>query len=833
MKTFAGVYDPAVMWAAGNGTFPRRGLEFTMSLKGPMICTMDSGVSSRGIFYEDNPLQKSSNVFMLQIILLILAHRIVYFLLRPLKQTKFVCSVLAGILIGPQVLGRLHVFGKKGLFPEKEMVTTSTVASLGIVYFIFLVAVKMDVMMLHHTAKRAITIGSLSVIVPFAATVGATFLHPLSGNQSGMFRLLFASGMSVTRFANAADAFDELDLLTCQQSQLVLSAAMLSEVFTWLSLIAGICYRHRHISMIPAWILFTVVSTSAVAFALRVSAAKVIRKLNRKGVLQVNEMLITSIMVIALLTAFLTDLIGSLHLGILIMGLILPDGPPLGSAITGRAEYMVKEFLMPVFYVLVGYSTDISSVHWKDFVAIAEFIGIGFCGKFLAAMIGALACRYDLPNAVMIGLMLNVKGPIDLYLLMRWKNQKDVTEATHAILVLWHILITAAVTPLIQKLYADIEERAMWKRKSIRAIQTSSNYEEFRIICCVHGMDNVPGIISLLEASNGRSTADWISPISAVVVHLNDLVGRAAPVVVRNDKQERRIQTNKSDAIAHEFESYTRRSDNPVAGLRNFTVVAPYKTMHENVCHIAQAEAATLIVLPYWKKINGSGAGDGGDAGEAAIRHFNCHVLGCNPCAVGILVNKGLGRCMGSNAFAAAVHVAVIFTGGQDDREALAYAERMMAHPMVHVTLLKLLVRCPREYVEDMLEKKLDDAMVQEFRARGMDFGCGRAEYYEDAAVDPMGTMDAIRRLGDHYNLVITGRQSSLITSMFERSLDTMTSWGDDPELGIIGDFIASEDYNGGKTSALIMHRYPSKMTESGKRPIVDYYDECLLVRSV
>lgn len=336
----------------------------------------------------------------------------------------------AGILIGPRALGRLHVFGQRGLFPDKEIVITGSMASLGIAYFIFIVAVKMDVTMLQRTAKRATVIGSLSVLVPFAATVAATFLRPLSGIRSGFFQFLFASGLSVTRFANVADAFDELDILTTQQSQLVLSAAMLSEVFTWISLITGICYRHRHNSTIPAWLLLTVISASAVGFALRASAKKIILKLNRKGVLQVNEMLITSILVAALLMAFLTDLIGSLHLGILIMGLIMPDGPPLGSAITERAEYMVKEFLMPVFYVLVGYCTDILSVDWVDFLEIIDFILVGFATKFVATLCGAVACRYDLRNSVIIGLMVNVKGPIDLYLLMRWRFQEVTPSST-------------------------------------------------------------------------------------------------------------------------------------------------------------------------------------------------------------------------------------------------------------------------------------------------------------------------------------------------------------------------------------------------------------------
>lgn len=300
--------------------------------------------------------------------------------------------------------------------------------------------------------------------------------------------------------------------------------------------------------------------------------------------------------------------------------------------------------------------------------------------------------------------------------------------------------------------------------------------------------------------------------------------------MVRNDKQERKVETNESDAVANEFESYTRRSGSLMV-LKNFIVVAPYRTMHENICHIAQKERTALIVLPYRKVWGDASAFEAVAAQATVVHNLNCQMLGCNPCSVGILVNKGLGRCLGYDSFSCDVHVAVIFTGGHDDREALAFATRMLMHRSVHVTLLRLVARCPQEYVEDMLERKLDEALIKEFWIKGMEDP--RAKYCEEAVSDPMSTLNAVRSLGDCYNLVITGRESSGIMTIFEQSLDTLTIWGENPELGIIGDFIASGDFNEGKSSALIMHRYPTKTGELSRRRSLDYEEECLLGRLV
>ncbi|KAK4792192.1 hypothetical protein SAY86_022627 [Trapa natans] len=793
-------------------------LDFIRINNGPMVCAPSSNGVSRGVFFNENPLKESFNVFILQVILLSVAYKIVHHFLRPLKQTSFVCSVLAGVLMGPHLLGRLNIFGKAGLFPKKELIITETIGSLGIAYFIFINAVKMDVAMLWRSAKKSTIIGSMSVLLTWSLNCVALTVMRNPDIRPGFFILLFCSGVSVTRFANLASALDEMDILTSRHSQMALSASMLSELFTWMSLICGIIYRqYSKNPVIPAWLLLTVVAIFAVGVFLRCLAKRIITRLNESGLVYVSEALITSILVLALLMAFVTDLVGSLHLGILVMGLVIPDGPPLGSAIVERSEYMVKEFLMPLFYVMVGYTTDFTSIPFLEMWWIALFVIMGAGTKFVFTLLGAMAVRQDFRTALLHAVMSNIKGPMDLYLFMRWKNHKDVGARTHAILVLSHVFGTAITIPLTEILHDACRKWDMSDRRSIKAIQTSANDREFKVLCCVHSKENIPGLISILEASKGSPSS---SILSAVIVHLNDLVGRAAPLKLRNDKLERKVETNESDAVAHEFESFIRKWDDPIE-LTNYIVVAPYRTMHESVCDLAQKEMTTLILLPHRTSALAAAA-------SAAMNNLNCGVLGQNPCAVGIFVNKGLGRSLGHDTFSSDVRVAVIFSGGHDDREALAYAIRMLLHPAVHVTLLRLIVRCPNEYVEDMLERKRDESLIKEFWMKVKE-NPKTAGYYEEAAVDTMSTLNAVRTLGDSYNLVLTGRESTVISSIFEETIGTMKLWGDNPELGIIGDFVASDDFNEGKSSALIMHRYPCRATALSRKRSQDYDGDYLL----
>lgn len=122
--------------------------------------------------------------------------------------------------------------------------------------------------------------------------------------------------------------------------------------------------------------------------------------------------------------------------------------------------------------------------------------------------------------------------------------------------------------------------------------------------------------------------------------------------------------------------------------MRPYTAVAPYHTIHDDVCQLALTRGVVLIIFPFQKirQIDGHMKGGGG-----GVRVMNRNVLHCAPCSIGVLVDRALGTSLCTHIHTFEHNIAMFFFGGEDDREALAYVNRMAKHPGVCVTAIRFL----------------------------------------------------------------------------------------------------------------------------------------------
>lgn len=127
-----------------------------------------------------------------------------------------------------------------------------------------------------------------------------------------------------------------------------------------------------------------------------------------------------------LIMAVISDFIGSTSiLGSLLFGLVIPAGPPLGSMIVQKTECFVNEFLMPLLFVHAGYSTDVNSIKdWKTFTKFQVVILLAYFSKFLGTFVASLTCKIKFRSAVVLGLMMNIKGILELIHIHRWKSSQ-------------------------------------------------------------------------------------------------------------------------------------------------------------------------------------------------------------------------------------------------------------------------------------------------------------------------------------------------------------------------------------------------------------------------
>lgn len=358
-------------------------------------------------------------------------------------------------------------------------------------------------------------------------------------------------------------------------------------------------------------------------------------------------------------------------------------------------------------------------------------------------------------------------------------NLQLLSDQEFALAVVMVVAVTACLTPLIKLLYDPSQQFSATKRSTIQHLKRET---EFRIMACIHTQENVPTVINILEVSN--STEE--NPVAVIALILVELVGRSTPVLVAHhpgDTIESSIgsSTSKSNQIIKALGQYTECNEGR-ATLQPFTSISHYQTMHDDIMRVAFEKRAHIVILPFHKTY----AIDGTIGSvNRAHQSLNLSVLEKAPCSVGILIDRGiLGGSMSVLTSQYIYHVAVIFLGGVDDAEALAYGSRMASHPNVDLTVARFLLFGE----ENCKERKRDTDLLEEYRRAHV--GNERFVVAEEVVKDGAKLSSVIRSMVDCFDLMLVGmhhQDTPLLSGLGE--------WSECPELGIIGDMLASPDF--------------------------------------
>lgn len=144
--------------------------------------------------------------------------------------------------------------------------------------------------------------------------------------------------------------------------------------------------------------------------------------------------------------------------------------------------------------------------------------------------------------------------------------------------MLTHTAVTAVLTPLISLYYTPYRELEITQSMEdrMRTLCTTPVNSELRVLCCIHNEDSVHSLITLLKAFNSSE----MSPLCACVLHLVELVGRAAPLLVPHNTHKRKIKENSTDRIMRAMTKFSKSSQ---VTIQPFILIAPYKTMYESI----------------------------------------------------------------------------------------------------------------------------------------------------------------------------------------------------------------------------------------------------------
>lgn len=331
-----------------------------------------------------------------------------------------------GIMLGPSILGRNITISEK-LFPAKDKTLLNTLAPFGGIYFIFIVVMKMDAARIVRMAKNEWHIGIMCLVVTFtfSYSIAYSLSSYIPGMADGAFTFVLSAITSLTYFPVVAQSVTELNLLTSELGRLSMSTAIFNELIGWFSLALSPLLRDQTTEVINTEL--SMLALALFTFFILRPAVMWIVKTTPEGK-PVKEIYIIAILLGVLIMATLSDLGGFSYLpGVVLMGLIIPAGPPLGSAITERCEVVITNFFMPIFFIRIGQLTDIYTIiNWTQFVAFESVIFGAYIGKLAASLLCMVFIKTSLKNAFLFSCILNLKGMMDLVVVLRWRVRKVI-----------------------------------------------------------------------------------------------------------------------------------------------------------------------------------------------------------------------------------------------------------------------------------------------------------------------------------------------------------------------------------------------------------------------
>jgi Kef-type K+ transport system membrane component KefB len=403
---------------------------------------------------------------LLQIGVILLAIRLVGWVFRKLHQPQVVGEMVAGILLGPSVLGFLAPGASAKLFPEKSLGFLNALSQVGLILFLFLVGLEHDPAKLKGRSGMAVIASHASILVPFV--LGATlalFLYPRLADDSisfANFALFMGTAMSITAFPVLARILEERDLVRTSVGSAAIVCAAVDDVTGWLVVAAVLLLVHAETKQIPIWI--AIPATAGYAAIMLTGARRVFGRLGAAFRVrrQLTQDLFALVLLIAVASACATEKLGIHPLfGAFLAGIAMPKDSAFVQALTTKLESLTIVLLLPLFFAYSGLRTRIGLLNGADlWLYFGAILVTAILGKLGGASLAARSMGVPWREAASLGVLVNTRGLVELVVLNIGLDAGIISPALFAIMVLMAIVTTLMTTPVLDWIYPPRLRRA-------------------------------------------------------------------------------------------------------------------------------------------------------------------------------------------------------------------------------------------------------------------------------------------------------------------------------------------------------------------------------------
>jgi Kef-type K+ transport system membrane component KefB len=398
------------------------------------------------------------------IAVIVVVARLIGMLFHKLRQPVVIGEILAGIALGPSLLGQFPGDLSHKIFPPDVRPFLRVVAQLGLIIFMFIVGLELDVSLIRGKEQAAAAISLSSVVLPFGlGTLLALWLHDQHNTVAGKevrllpFALFIGASMSVTAFPVLARILTERGMHRTEIGALTLACAAVDDILAWSMLAVVLAVvRSSGAFDLPKILLETLAFVAVMFWVVKPLLRRLVPAYERAGRLTPN--ILAVVVVGFLVSGYVTDEIG-IHaiFGAFVFGVVMPreSSHALFVEILDKLEQVSVLLLLPVFFISTGFNVDVTGLGREGLGELGAVVAVACVGKFFGASVAARVIGYRWRKAAAVGVLMNTRGLTELVILNVGLAAGVLDPKLFTILVVMAVFTTVITEPLLRLVYPD------------------------------------------------------------------------------------------------------------------------------------------------------------------------------------------------------------------------------------------------------------------------------------------------------------------------------------------------------------------------------------------
>ncbi|MCX7595101.1 MAG: cation:proton antiporter [Fischerella sp.] len=536
---------------------------------------------------------------LIEVLIVIGLSRLVGLAFRWINQPLVIGEIVAGIMLGPSLLGLVAPGLAATLFPPETVPFLNVLSQVGLIFFMFLIGLELNPKYLSGNLEIAVLTSHISILVPFSlGTLLAVLLYPLLSNASvsfTAFALFLGAAMSITAFPVLARIITENNLQGTRLGTLALTCAAVDDVTAWCVLAVAIAVARTGSiagafpTIVESLVYIGVMVTLGRNFLSRL--ATYYRRTKR-----LNQLVLALIYIGVVASALITEFIG-IHLifGAFLLGAIMPKNAGLVRELAIKTEDFVLIFLLPVFFAYSGLRTQIGLLNNPQVWLLCVLVlAVAIVGKYVGTYVAARVSGIEKREASALGWLMNTRGLTELIVLNIGLELGVISPLLFTMLVIMALVTTFMTSPLLEWTYPKkligldvVEAEPDVETGTQTAVVSEITDRPYRVLVPVANPDTQKGLVQLAVAIaiNYQQPA-IVNPLSLIELQ-EDYAYESTPVEANRLIQERHQQ----------LEELIQRLEPPAARSYVHPIVRISNNVARETTQIAALEQADLIIV--------------------------------------------------------------------------------------------------------------------------------------------------------------------------------------------------------------------------------------------